>query len=281
MQEVLLTSRPMTKIVDFDQHRDTLRYKVHIVRTKDDLRREMARILSNNVGIFKGTEASRFVTFGSCFANNVADHLRGRGASVFTTFVTEDVNSPSNNVLLLRKVFNGVDSPFTDELRDITGVDYSQLCDEFKQADHVIFTLGNIFRLVGDGGCPVISRAGTTLVRESFDETMSAIREILATLNRLKAKIYVSVSPIPISGYRGTEFRTALEADCASKCQLVAAVRSFGGFTYIPTFEIFRWLPAHQEFSTFGEDAQNARHIYRGHIAMVMDLLMGQEAKRA
>lgn len=261
------------KEVDYDQHKHTLRYKFSLIRTLPDLQKMMGTLIGRRAGVFKPSLSRRFATFGSCFAVNIGAALERAGAQVYVTRVTEDVNSTFNNRVVLRRVFLNEPSPFADAVAESAGVDYSEMRTELQKATDIVLTLGNIFHLEGAGSHVAKPARGTTLVRETYEQTHTALREIVALIKEhTNANLFVSVSPIPISGYIGTEFPTVVEADCASKCQLLVAVRSLSGFTYIPTFEIFRWLPAHTEFSTFGE---NARHIRGEHIDAVMEVLCG------
>lgn len=263
-------NKRMSKAVDFDRPKNTKKYEPKPIMNMADFRNEAVSILGKRAGVFSGA-GRNFVTFGSCFATHVADYLNRNGVRVYTTCVTEDVNSPFNNRLLLRRVFLKERCQFVDELHSITSVDYDELAREFSGATDIIFTLGNIFHL-SDG--VAMATPETKLERETYSETVNCIREIVELLTaHTKARLFVSVSPVSISGYRGHEFTNAIEADCFSKCQLMAAIKTLYGFTYIPTFEIFRWLSAHKSFPTFGEDNGNARHIFRDQIAMVMGAL--------
>lgn len=251
--------------LEFKGGHDTLRYKLHAVRDLHDMKGQMARILDHRIGMLKPSAGRRFVTFGSCFAENVAQALRARGAKVYVSFLVEDVNCPYNNRLLLRQLFLGERSAYIDALIQRTGANLEELRREIDGATDIILTLGNVYHFT-DPECVC------DLERESYEQTVEYLREIISLL-RGRGSLYISVSPIPISGYRGAEFDSAMEADCASKSQLRAALQQCGGFTYIPTFEFFRWLPAHQEFSTFGADNGHARHIHREQIDAAMELL--------
>lgn len=264
------------KAVDFDQHRHTKRYKISPIKTLPDLHDAMVDLIGERVGIMSISDHRRFFTFGSCFAVNIGEALRIKGANVYTTRFTEDVNSPFNNRVILRRIFLNEQSAVSDELAANTGADYEEIKKELIRATDVIFTLGNIFHLEGPAGHTMLATKQCTLARETYAETVECLREIIQLLREnTTAKIFVSVSPIPISGYIGNEFASAIEADCASKSQLVAAIRSLNGFVYIPTFEIFRWLPAHQAFPTFGAGRDNARHLWGSHVGMAMGVLCG------
>ena len=261
------------KAVDFDRNRHTMRYRIHAISSQDGMRKAMEGVIGTRCGILRPSAERSFVTFGSCFAVNVAEALERRGAKVHSTRVTEDVNSPFNNLILLRHLFRTKESSIAEELSARLNVDLLSLRLKFEKATDVIFTLGNIFRLNGPDGHTLVSLKGATLIRESFDDTVNSIKEIIGLLStHTKAQIFVSVSPIPISGYVGIDFQSVVEADCASKSQLIAAIRTLDGFTYIPTFEIFRWLAAHQEFATLGEGG-TSRHLFRAHVDTAMGIL--------
>ena len=265
------------KAVDFDQNSHVLRYKLSPIHTLDDFSAEILKIIGDRAGVFTPRPDRKFVTFGSCFAEKVAEALIRNGGDVYTTKVTEDINSPFNNRLLLRRIFLDETNDFIEEMQANTGADFKEIKHKFCAATDIIFTLGNIFHLAGPNGHQVLITKDAVLMRETFDETRSLLAEIISLLqNYTKARIFVSASPIPISGYMGDEFASVMEADCASKCQLVTAIRSLKGYTYIPTFEIFRWLAAHQHFPTFGAGGGKPRHLWGAHVGIVMKALCNQ-----
>ena len=100
---------------------------------------------------FKDMEGRRLLTFGSCFAVNMGRMLREKGCSVYTMVIAEDVNSPFNNLQLLRRLFRGEKTPISDELAVISDLDYDALRQEFRNASDIVFTLGNIYHLEFDG----------------------------------------------------------------------------------------------------------------------------------
>jgi len=251
------------------------KYEISKIANLQDLRAQVHKLLGKRAGMFAGLEKRRILTFGSCFAHNMGITLRDIGASVYIMQMTEDINSPFNNLMFLNRVFFGETSQFSDVFLSETGVSYEAIRREFEGATDIIFTLGNIFHLVDDKGGTVLRR-GERLVADTPAETADALRKIFAILAaQTRARVYVSVSPVPISGYKGDEFTTAIEADSASKCQLLTALRSVmtPQITYVPTFEIFKWLPPHQSFATFGVDDNDSRHIAREQIRLVMEAL--------
>ena len=150
--------------------------------------------------------------------------------------------------------------------------------EAIEGATDIVFTLGNIFYLTVDGK-NVIGHLDTQkraqLNEQTLDGTQACIEEGLRLLHEhSSARIYVTVSPVPISRNRGARYGSAMEADCASKCQLRTALsRVKGKFTYLPLFEVFKWLAPHQSFPTFGADDGNSRHIAQDQIRVVMEAL--------
>jgi GSCFA family len=258
----------------------TLRYEVPIMADLARYGEQVDALLGQSKSIFKHMQDRRLLTFGSCFAVNIGRLLRDKGASVYTMVIAEDVNSPFNNLQLLKRVFLGERTAISEELMTISGIDYEALRGEFERATDIIFTLGNIYHLELDGTATVLTNGGAVVVAETIEETVASLKGIFALLREhTKAKLFTSVSPIPISGYRGPEFASAIEADCASKSQLRAALngclKEFPDLHYIPTFEVFRWLPAHQAFATFGTDDGQARHISGKLLKRVLDSIAG------
>lgn len=243
------------------------RYDVPRITDLQTLRKQIRRVIGDRK--ICGT----VMTFGSCFAVNVGTAINASGGRAYTLQISEEVNCPFNNVLLLKRVFVGERAPLTDELEEKDQIDWDVVKTRFQWAESIIFTLGNIFHLESNGESNLESE-GADLIGETFDETVAHMREIFALLKEhTKGEIYVTVSPIPIAGYRGDEFASAIEADCASKSQLRAAIRKCEGINYIPVFEVFKWLPPHQDFATFGIDDGKSRHLGRDHVALVMEAL--------
>jgi hypothetical protein len=266
--------------VNMPKPEGTLHYKLPIISDHEQYTVQIGDVLGHSKALFDPAGRGRLLTFGSCFAVNMGRLLRDKGRSVYTVVIAEDVNSPFNNLQFLKRVLLGETSAICEELQVISGLDYNSLRQEFSNATDIVFTLGNIFHLEFDGVSTLLTTEGASLVAETLGETAKCISEIFGLLQRFtKATIYVSVSPIPISGYRGSAFSSAIEADCVSKSQLRAALnacmRDFPDIRYIPTFEIFRWLPAHQAFPTFGTDDGNARHISGALLKRVLDAIAG------
>lgn len=259
----------------------TLRYELPVISDLAQFSAQADQLLGDRRALFTDMQSRRLLTFGSCFAVNIGRVLREKGCSVYTLVIAEDVNSPFNNLQLLRRIFLGENTPVAEELQTISGLDYDVIRAEFAKATDIIFTLGNIYHLEADGEPTLFAREGSEIVGETIEETVRCLREIFRLLTtHTQARILASVSPIPISGYRGDTFPSAIEADCVSKSQLRAALhaglKDYPDVGYMPTFEIFRWLPAHQAFPTFGLDDGNARHIAQILLNKVLDSIAGR-----
>jgi hypothetical protein len=257
----------------------TLRYEPPVITDLAQYAAQVEALLGQSKGIFKDMANRRLLSFGSCFAVNVGRLLREKGASVYTLVIAEDVNSPYNNLQLLKRVFLGERTPISEELGLVSDIDYDALKAEFAKATDIIFTLGNIYHLELDGASTLMAN-GATVVAETPEQTSAYLKEIFGLLRQFtRTKVFASVSPIPVSGYRGPEFASAIEADCVSKSQLRAALnaclKDFPDIHYVPTFEVFRWLPAHQTFATFGTDTGQARHIAGHLLKRVLDTIAG------
>lgn len=254
--------------------RPTLRYMIPLIPTEEIFREQVRDLLGARAHTFHDPNR-KVLAFGSCFAQNISNAMIEMGRTVTTLVVTEDVNSPFNNLLLLRRIFDGDGSRFSDDLARISGIDYERTRDEMVSAQDIILTLGNVFHLEDSEGPTLHKKAH--LVMESFKGTKANIAWIFDLLKaNTKANIYVSVSPVPISGYRGDKFQTAVEADAASKCQLHAALREslpFDRVTYIPTFEVFKWLALHESFESLSVSNKNPRHLRKELIRIVMEEL--------
>lgn len=255
--------------LEYQKSRPKMRYKPRTISNLDDFRAEVKILLGPRAHLFSDYKDRRFFTFGSCFANNIVAHLQSIGANAKTSMMAEDVNSPFNNRLFLRRIMLGEKHPITEELCPF--VDFDAIRSDLMQATDVIVTLGNVFHLTLNGK-PILRYAvGSELVEETPEETVRYLSEMAELL--AGPRLFATVSPIPISGYMGTAHGSVMEADCASKSQLRTAIRSVKEFYYLPTFEIFRWLSAHQAFPTFGGDDGHQRHLSGGQLGVVMEAL--------
>src|SRR5262249_50861937 len=109
----------------------TIRYEPRIASDLAQFQSQVEALLGESRGLFKNTESQRLLTFGSCFAVNFGRLLRDKGHSVYTLVIAEDVNSPFNNLQLLKRLFLDEKTPISEELAVISGLDFGSLKQEF------------------------------------------------------------------------------------------------------------------------------------------------------
>lgn len=238
-----------------------------------------------------------FMTFGSCFAENLAIHLRKLGYRVNSEIIGEEVNSTYANRYLLQWIEHGPTDGPTEAMEATYG---PAMRERFRamlaQSDAVVLTLGvaPCFFDEDTGEFVFISsrtRTGlgflhnhtvmrTTTVAENV-ANIHAVLDAIGRLSQRQPKIILTVSPVPLAAT--TEFHSAIIADCLSKstlrlaCHEVLTARAAEGALYWPSFEIVRWIgvhfdPAHGR--VFGEHDGSLRHVSPWVIEMIMELFI-------
>lgn len=209
--------------------------------------------------------SANILCIGSCFATNLAKHLSSTGANVKSTVLTENVNSPRNNVALFEYLRSGT----RKDLIASGSIPEAELLSArtfFAKSNVLVLTLGCAYSLIDtSSGLPAAHLASNT----SFDcPTTESVAKDLQTITQICeeagiSKIYLTVSPVPLAGTLLPGLNPFI-SDAASKAILRASVEEAAmrgvDFTYIPSFEVFRQLPMHAFFPTLGLDDGNARH---------------------
>ena len=243
---------------------------------------------------------SRFMTFGSCFADHLARRLREAGYEVRSESIGEAVNSTYANRYLLQWIEQGaVDGP-TSVMDETYG---SAMRDRFlasiRSSDVFVMTLGlapSFFEeatgAFAFGSVETKTNADalferrvmrTTTVAENVDN----LRWIIAAVRRLAGKppkIVLTVSPVPLTAT--TELDSAVTADCLSKSVLRVAcheiISSEGeDVVYWPSFEIVRWLGPHFSHElppVYGADDDNSRHVSQWLVDIVIDQFLAHHS---
>lgn len=242
------------------------------------------------------TRDSRFVTLGSCFADNLAQHLVANGFDAASEVIGEQVNSTLANRYLLEWIEQGVVSDETALMREAFGDEMrASLRRRLADCDAFVFSLGVAPTFFGkdDGRFFFINTAyvsyrdllancvmRTTTVAENADN----LRQIIGAVRRLgrkPPKIILTVSPVPLAAT--AEMRSAVIADCLSKstlrlaCEEVLQQARGDGVLYWPSFEIVRWLAPHfGQFHppVFGADDAKARHVSDWIVELVVQLFL-------
>ena len=227
---------------------------------------------------------SVFMTIGSCFAQNLARHLRAMGRTVHATAIGEDVNSTYANRYLMDWVLNGATGAPTQAIQDAYGPAMrKQLRKNIAQSDVFVITLGvaPCFFHKDDGKFAfIVSKTATahqhmyanhvmrmTTVAENV-ENIRFIMDAIAGLTKRSPKFVLTLSPVPLGGT--TERDSAVMADCVSKSTLRVAAEQIcteetgHNVVYWPSFEIVRWLAPHfgpEAPRAFGAEDGNTRHV--------------------
>ena len=191
------------------------------------------------------TPASRVLTQGSCFAENIFRELSARGVSAQLMRVPESSNSPVGNAQGVTRA----------------GADLAH----FRDVDVFIFTMGVSFG-------PELG----ALAFHSVDDNVEALRTITDSLRRVNPtlKIVYTVSPVPLNRSVGLDM-PAVMADCLSKSTLRVAVDTYlrqapADVYYWPSFEIVRWLYPHVA-SAYGIDDGQSRHVNAGLVGLIVE----------
>ncbi len=218
---------------------------------------------------FQFPPASKVLTLGSCFAENIARVLNRHGADAFNITLGEAINSTYANLHYLRRVRGEDIGPVGAVIAERLGRDPIEDRSRFQEAALVVLTLGVapcFFRR--DTGAFMMFREREFAFRQLGDvyewrnttvaENTRNLTEIVALLHGLnpRLRIIVSVSPVPL--VCTFDYPSAIVADCVSKATLRAAVdealRGLGpGVLYWPSFEAFRWVGAYRG-DAFGAD---------------------------
>ena len=240
---------------------------------------------------------SVFMTFGSCFAQNLAQRLREKGRTVYAEEIGEDINSTYANRYLLDWVEGGVTDDATAAIQEAYGPAMRErMRGRIAESDVYVITLGVaacFFRKTDGKFAFIVSKAPTAnqhlysnhvMRTTTVDENVANIRAIMERVSRLakrRPKFVLTVSPVPLGGT--TERPSAVIADCVSKSTLRVAADQIccdpqgHEVVYWPSFEIVRWLgphfgPAHPQ--VFGAEDGNSRHVSDWIIKLIIDMFL-------
>ncbi len=219
------------------------------------------------------------VTFGSCFARELRDHLASIGCASENYWVPEGLNNTFALVDFLSWCVTGEQSG--------TGYRYNRIADEAAEewmpdadravyaqrlanADAYVLTIGvaEVWRDRETGGAfwrgvpaAAFDASRHELRLSSVDENEDNIAEIVRLIRSVNASapIVLTLSPVPLAvTFRN---RPAVAADCVSKSTLRVAIeqvieRGGAGVYYWPSFEVIRWAGSHAPWSALGENGK-------------------------
>jgi hypothetical protein len=241
-----------------------------------DLERAVRRHCLSRVkrGQFVITPATRVVTLGSCFADNLTDALNAEGIHARNLAIGDFFNSTYANLELIEWSLRDPARDGDDRLHKF-GDSPAEAAMLLKRADLMVYTLGVApCFFEADSGrfvMPERSEAVLGTVRgkyifrtTSVDENYENLRKIVRLVrgHNPDCQLVFTLSPVPLAAT--LEDRSAMEADCLSKATLRVAVeqlvQNVPGCIYWPSFEIVRWLGAYVP-GMYGDEDGTPRHI--------------------
>lgn len=233
------------------------------------------------------SKKSRVVTFGSCFAQNIAHALNIYDVQANCLGFGELINSTFANRALMEMISKAGRLSFKqdvyDTLRAYFGTDLEPIRNYIKAADMLIFTLGvapaffnretNQFHIASPNVNTLYLKKNnifrTTTVNENV-ENLNYIIEVIRSINS-KCRLVFTVSPVPL--YATFEYNSAIIADCVSKSTLRIAIdmliKNSPEILYWPAFEIVRWVGAYNG-PMYGAEDGTSRHVSESAIAAII-----------
>jgi hypothetical protein len=230
----------------------------------------------------KISKSSNIASLGSCFATNLARHLKTIGfKNAYTLRVEEAVNSPR----LIDMYFNPdrVPSHHKDAWDSRFGIESKNIINIIPKIDIFILTFGVGFDLEDKDGnlCldldsikEKLSIGALKFRNPEIQEQSNYICSCIESIRRLNshAPVLVTLSPVPLSGFFGTKH--VIRANSISKANLLLAIesaKSKSNFIYVPTYEIVTSLaPILYQDKIWGEDG-TSRHPNNNLIKTICD----------
>lgn len=214
---------------------------------------------------------SAIASLGSCFATNMANHLRRNGyPNTFTLRVEEAVNSPRLIDLYLNPA--NIPESMKPAWNAKFSVESKNILASLKSLDILILTFGVGFDLIDKDGmiCFDAKNLSERLAQKDLQFKNKApeeqSRHITACIETIRSinpglPIFATVSPVPLSGFYGE--KNVIAANSISKAALRLAVdiaQKECHFVYLPTYEIITSIaPILHDGEIWGEDG-TTRH---------------------
>ena len=253
-------------------------FHITTINTQRDLEFLAFSILNEELklkNINKINKDSLVYGFGSCFAVNFINHLNHLNLKASSSLLTEDVNSPINNIMLLKFILQDIQSDFVDELLRLNKeFDVEQIRNSIIHSSHIVLTLGSAFHLASAQGKTILipTKSSKTVVA-NFQDLLTAVNEIIDLIYEFnkKATVFLTVSPIPLKGVMGQD--SAITANILSKSLLRSVVNylDHDKFTYLPLYDILNASAGYSNRAFFGLDDGNSRHINGDVIKILMN----------
>jgi hypothetical protein len=248
-------------------------FKVPFINTMETLDLEIFQILSTETKRFsikKILKSEKVFGFGSCFAINFINYLHKLDLNACSSVISEDINCPINNLLLLKWVFKNEECSLINELKEFNpDIDRLDLLKNFKDANHIVLTLGASFFLIKNQVTMEITLKPSSITKYTFQninslkQSITQIVELIKSINS-RANIIISVSPIPLKAT--LDGRDPVSTNIVSKSALRAAIEELLienklPFTYLPIYDAVIGLSPYMGMAAFGTDDGNSRHL--------------------
>ena len=235
-----------------------------------DLETVFDELCSDTLSNFTQSRIGRTLTFGSCFANNLASELRMQGIDGRSVAIVEYANTPRANLFYVECALGEREFAVnTDVETPISEAAISEIKTLLTEVDTVVFTLGVAYNWHrrSDNSIvfiPDIRQPKNYLTTfETPQEHSKTLLDLVRKIRRVNknCSIWMTLSPVPLEF--SFNYRSAIVSDCVSKSILRTAIHLLQmelKIFYLPTFEFFRWVSGHSPRSFYGADGK-VRHV--------------------
>ena len=268
-------------IIDDFRNKPLHYFDIPLIKNPEDFNLQIFSVLSS-FDFFKKIQInkqSKVFGFGSCFAMNLVNYLNHMGLEAQSSVISEDINSPRNNLALLQWAINNKKNFVTNELSKIN-VDFSlsTFNTNLKNSSHIIFTLGSAFSIVDKNSDePHLVYSPNSITKIDDIETIrNNLKDIFSLIRKAnpKASILITVSPVPIRGV--AHDLNPLIANMQSKSILRGLIADLfekdNNTYYLPIYDLIIGLAPYTDSAIFGKDDGNSRHLD----GWVIDAIMRQ-----
>lgn len=230
---------------------------------------------------------SEIASIGSCFARNISNQFMSLGYSnMYTVGIEENANSPRLlNTIYLNSNFMGDPEKNFDQRVGFKSEYFAKLV---KRLDLLIITFGVGFDLVNSKTNEIVNdlknvsqsiKSGEYIFRfPTIQEQSNYISSSINNIRKINSNlpIFVTVSPVPLSGYIGDNH--VFTANTISKSNLILSVqeaKKLANFIYIPTYELITSIaPAVMNGNLWG-DAMTKRHPNKNLVKGICNAFIG------
>jgi GSCFA family protein len=278
-------------------------HQAEVVRYPDDRRafaRELPRLIREQIlpghlppePLLEADDS--VVTMGSCFAEELRDHLTARGFASGNFWIPSGLNNTFAILDFISWCATGSDTGagfrydrFDDgQIRQWLPEEKRESYERrLREAGAFVFTFGlaEVWQDRETGGVfwrgipEKIFDADRHVFRlttvEENEQNIIRIVELIRSVNE-SAPIVLTLSPVPLMAtFRG---QSCVTADAVSKSVLRVAIdlveaRRLANVWYWPSFEVVRWAGGHLPWPAYGIPDRRARHVTRYLVAEIID----------